>query len=74
MGRRDREQEGASDAREPADERGHLLVITGWILIVVALVWVWVVFFTAQSEIGLWVAAAICGLGYLLQRAGNQPR
>ena len=49
-----------------------MLVIAGWILIVGALVWAWMVFFAHQSEVGLWVAAAVGGLGYLLQRAGNQ--
>jgi hypothetical protein len=74
MGRRDWEQEDASGTRESSEDRGQLLVITGWILIVGSLMWVWMVFFTKQSEIGLWIAAAVGGLGYLLQRAGNQAR
>ena len=57
--------------REPAD-RTYLLVATGWILVVVGLVWMWMVFFAHQDEIGLWIAAAICGLGYLLQRSATR--
>jgi hypothetical protein len=72
MGRRESDQEGASGASDRNERSRDPLVITGWILIVGALLWAWMVFFAEQSETGLWIAGAVGGLGYLLQRAGNQ--
>ena len=65
---------GASDGpdTEPRQDRGPLLVALGWIMIVAGLIWVWMVFFAHQGEVGLWIAAVVCGLGYVVQRAGSK--
>jgi len=72
MGRRGSEDFDPSEQRRSIAQKGQLLVTWGWILIIGALIWVWVVFFTKESEIGVWIAAAVGGVGYLLQRAGNR--
>jgi hypothetical protein len=66
------------DRDDPSKERDSdaalrsMLLIAGWILMLGGLVWVWMVFFTKQAEIGLWIASGIFGLGFFLRRAGNQ--
>jgi hypothetical protein len=69
---------GPESDDEPRDEHGipesrrALLAPWGWLLMGVGLIWVWLVFFTRQAEIGLGIGAALFGLGYLLQRSGSR--
>jgi hypothetical protein len=49
-----------------------VLVVLGWVLVVGALVWAWVVFLTKQAEIGLWIAIVVAGIGFVLQRIGSR--
>ncbi len=71
MGGQGSDDEPRDDHAVP-ESRRPLLVPWGWLLIGIGLVWIWLVFFTRQAEIGLAIGAAMCGLGYLLQRAGNR--
>jgi hypothetical protein len=69
---------GGRSERDQGDERGvpqsrrSLLVPWGWLLMSVGLVCVWLVYFTRQPEIGLFIGAGLFGLGYALQRSGSR--
>jgi hypothetical protein len=69
---------GKGSDRDPPDERRApesrraLLVPLGWLLMAVGLIWVWLVFSTRPLEVGLFIAAALFGLGDVLQRSGSR--